>query len=166
MFDLKMTQQDNFKFNGVRDGMKWKTAVERYFISCAPVLMEILSWAERQEFDITVDVLQQAIGTKLVRQQVLDVNAQIWGFLSNLIAGSAETIFKRAKRLYGVDAWRRLVRHINKGSELHLDILKREMKNAMSRQMKILSGTEVGVADAEHANQAYIDGGGEAPKDK
>ena len=168
MFDVKMTQQDNFKFNGNKDGVKWKVAVERYFISCAPVLMAIFEWAEKAENEpgISVEDFQRAVGPKLSHQQVLNANAQLWGFLSNLISGSAETIFKRATKLNGLDAWRRLVRHIDHGAELRLDSLKREMKIAQNKPIKTLNDVELGVAEYENAIQAYTEAGGLPPTEK
>jgi hypothetical protein len=49
IFDMKMSLQDDYKFNGSKDGFKWKGKVGSYFTTCAPVLMEVLKWAERQD---------------------------------------------------------------------------------------------------------------------
>ena len=85
--------------------MKWKGKVERYFISCAPVLMEILAWAERQDqTPIDVTKFKEAVGGKLNHDQVLSTNAALWGFLSGVVSGSAETMFKQADQLNGIDA--------------------------------------------------------------
>ena len=60
-------------------------------------------------------------------------------------------MFKRADRLNGLDAWRRLVRHIDHGRELRLDTLKGEMKTAQMKLMKGLQDIEPGVAQCEDA---------------
>ena len=118
--------QEEFKFNGVKDGMKWKDKVERYFISCAPVLLDVLVWAERQDNElITHDRFQYALSRTMTAGQILNLNAALWGFLSCVVSGSADTMFKRATRLNGIDAWRRLVRHIDHGRELRLNDLRR-----------------------------------------
>ena len=39
IFDQKMSLQEEYRFNGVKDGFKWKTKVQAYFTTCAPVLM-------------------------------------------------------------------------------------------------------------------------------
>ena len=168
MFDIKMTQQENFKFNGTKDGMKWKLAVERYLISCAPVLLEIFKWAETMptEPGLNIETFKRAVGAKMTDAQVHDLNSQLWGFISNLISGSAETIFRRAPQLNGLDAWRRLVRHIDHGRELRLASLKREMKAIQSKPIKTLADVELGVAEYENVIQAYVQGGGEQPSDK
>ena len=45
IFDQKMTLPEGYRFNGVKDGFKWEGNIEAYFITCAPVLMEIFRWA-------------------------------------------------------------------------------------------------------------------------
>ena len=167
IFDIKMSLQEDMKFDGVKDGMKWKCKVERYFISCAPVLMNILSWAERQDNNvISVELFKSAVGMKLTPDQVLSVNAALWGFLSSVVSGSAETMFKRADRLNGLDAWRRLVRHSDHGRELRLDALRREMKLMQMKPLKSLQEIERGVAYFENTIQEYVLAGGTPPTDK
>ena len=45
IFDQKMALQDDFKFNGVKDGHKWKNKGHGYFMTCAPVLMGVFRLA-------------------------------------------------------------------------------------------------------------------------
>ena len=90
-----MALQDDFKFNGIKGGLAWKGKLERYFISKAPILKPILEWAEEAGLEeITVSKLFEATGDALTEDQVLMINASIWGFLSNAISGPADTIFK------------------------------------------------------------------------
>ena len=94
---MKMAPQEEYKYNGVKDGIKWKERIEGYFISCAPVLMSILSWVERQDNEvITVDWVQAAVGSKMSYEQVFNSDAQLWGLLRAVVSGSAETMFRRA----------------------------------------------------------------------
>ena len=73
-----MTLQEDLKFNGVKDGVKWKSRIEGYFISCAPVLMNVLSWAETMDNEvITAPLFQQAVGIRLSHDQLLNVNAAL-----------------------------------------------------------------------------------------
>ena len=167
IFDNKMTIQDDFKFNGVKDGLKWKGKVERYFISCAPVLLDILTWAEREDNEvISVERFTEAVGLKLTGDQVLNINAALWGFLSGVVSGSAETMFKRADQLNGLDAWRRLVRHIDQGRDLHRNALRREMKQMHLKPMKSLQDVEQGVAEFENVIAEYTLAGGTPPTEK
>jgi len=79
--------------------------VENHFISVAPVLQEVLEWAEEQDLTlITRDSFVAAVGNRLTYEQVVIVNAAIRGFLAAAVSGSAETLFMGAIRLNGLDA--------------------------------------------------------------
>ncbi len=49
LFDDKLSSQDEYRFNGSKGGWNWKGKMERYFISKAPVLRELLEWVEKDE---------------------------------------------------------------------------------------------------------------------
>ena len=51
IYDDKMMTQPEYRFDGTKDGAKWKSKVERYFITKVPVAMEILKWAEAHNLD-------------------------------------------------------------------------------------------------------------------
>ena len=111
IFDHKMTLQDEFKSNGVKDGFKWKGEIGKYFITCAPVLMELLRWAERQDHTpITAATFAHVVSLKMSEEQSANLTTQLWGFLTAVVSGSAETMFKRADQsvgeMDGTDAWR------------------------------------------------------------
>ena len=98
----------------------------RYFIARAPILRDILEFAELEDMEeITIERFQLAAGHALTEDQILTINAGIWGFLAGCITGSAESLFERADVLDGLDAWRRVVRHIDHGREIHLETLRR-----------------------------------------
>ena len=167
IFDMKMALQEEYKFNGVKDGNKWKERIEGYFISCAPVLMSILAWVERQDNEvITVDWVQAAVGPKMTHEQVLNSDAQLWGFLRAVVSGSAETMFRRATRLHGYDAWRRLIRHVDQGREIRLSELRRNMKFVQMKPIKNLSEVEQGVAEFENKIQEFVTAGGDGPSEE
>ena len=167
IFDMKMALQEEYKFNGVKDGNKWKERIEGYFISCAPVLMSILAWVERQDNEvITVDWVQAAVGPKMTPEQVLNSDAQLWGFLRAVVSGSAETMFRRATRLHGYDAWRRLIRHVDQGREIRLSELRRNMKFVQMKPIKNLSEVEQGVAEFENKIQEFVTAGGDGPSEE
>ena len=46
MFDDKLMLNEEYRYNGVKGGAAWKSKAERYFVSKAPVLRELLEWAE------------------------------------------------------------------------------------------------------------------------
>jgi hypothetical protein len=78
LFDHKMTLQDEFKFNGVKDGYKWKGKVENYMMACAPVMMEILRWADRQNMEpIKWETISYAVSTKMTEDQAASMVTQV-----------------------------------------------------------------------------------------
>ena len=171
IFDHKMTLQDEYRFNGTKDGIKWKNKVHGYFVTCAPVLLEVLRWAECQDqTPISNETFTYAVSMRLSEEQSANLTTQMWGFLAAVVSGSAETMFKRADRcvgeMNGIDAWRRLVRHIDHGRDIRLDDLRHEMKLMHLRTMKNLEDVEQGVAAFENSIYDFVQAGGPAPSDK
>ena len=88
LFDDKLMSVEEYKFNGVKGGLMWKSRIERYFISKAPVLKEIFEWAEEEDNEvITAARFKEAVGPRLDEEQIALVNAAIWGFLSGVLSG-------------------------------------------------------------------------------
>ena len=79
-----MDPTDNRTLSEKLGDIAWKGKVERYFISRAPILREILMWAEKQDMEeITAGKFQKIVGERLTPEQVAMTKAAIWGFLSN-----------------------------------------------------------------------------------
>ena len=166
LFDDKLTMQEEFRFYDVKGGPQWKGRIERYFISKAPILKGILDWAEEKDREtIDVDLLRKAIGRQLTEDQILTMNAAIWGFLSGALHGTAETIFKRAEPLNGIESWRRIVRFIDHGREIRLETLRREVKMLHLKPIKEIEAVEEGVAEFENTILEYEQAGGTAFQD-
>ena len=153
MFDDKLSERSEYQYAGeVGTGIAWKGKVERHFISRAPVMMNILKWAEDQGLEkITEPMLAAAIGSKLTDEQQMIMNGQLWGFLSASVSGSADSLFKGADALQGIDAWRILTRYILQGKDIRIETLRREMKVAIARPISGLDKMEEGIAEFEHA---------------
>ena len=78
MFDDKLTMDADFKFDSVSYGSAWKTKIERYMVYKAPVLKELLEWAEAQDGEAIPEAkMVAACSRKLSEEQALNVNAQI-----------------------------------------------------------------------------------------
>ncbi len=78
IFDEKLATQAEYKFDGMRGGVAWKGKTERHFVSRAPIIKDVLKWAEECELEvITVEKFLQAAGDKLDEEQVLSVNAAL-----------------------------------------------------------------------------------------
>ena len=161
IFDEKLTLQAEYKFDGIKGGIAWKGKLERYFISKAPILKELLEWAESEDMEtVTVDMFKQAVGTRMTDTQVLTVNAELWGFLSGALSGTAETMFKRAETLNGLDAWRRMARFVDNGRAIRLETLRREVKTMHLRPIKNLEAVNEGIAEFENLIAEYEQAGG------
>ena len=66
----------------------------------------------------------------------------------------------------GIDAWRRLVRHIDHGRDLRLDDLRQEMKTMHLKPIKTIGDVEQGVAAFENSIYEFAQAGGTPPSDK
>jgi hypothetical protein len=163
MFDDKLTEKADYTYTGkAGTGIAWKGKVERHFISRAPVIMNILKWAEEQGLNkITEADFARAVGSKLTEEQQMIMNGQLWGFLSAAVSGSAETMFNGADALQGIDAWRAITRYILQGKDIRIEALRRDMKLAVARPILSLEKMEEGIAEFEHAIKQYEDAGGE-----
>ena len=130
IFDNKIAGQSEFQFNSHKGGDQWKGKTERYLMSVVPAAYAIFTWAEKQEVPITQEKYEEAVGLGLTtwdrdsteKDHLYALNNAIWGFLSNCVAGEAQTIFKKAGTLMGVEAWRRISRFIDHGREIRLDL--------------------------------------------
>ena len=129
--------------------------------SKVPALLEILKWAEKHDkAEVTEEALDGVVGHFLERPKQEVLNAAIWGFLSSCLSGSAETIFKSAEDLNGLDAWRRVVRIIDSGLLLRLEELRGEVRMLHTRPMKDLDQVNAGSAEFEAKLKEYKDAGG------
>ena len=105
LFDDKVMLTAEYQWDGTKGGAAWKSRVERYFITKAPVLRELLEWAEAQDAaTISESQVVEATSRRLTEEQAMAVNAQICGFLSGCVQGTAETMFRRADCFNGFDA--------------------------------------------------------------
>ncbi len=131
IFDDKLVVNDEYRYNGVKNGVRWKTKLTNYFISRAPLLKEILEWAEEQDNIVIIhDLFLKATSGSLTEKQCLSLDAAIRGFLAGCLHGTAKTMFKRAETLNGLDAWRVMARQVDHGRPVRLETLRREVKVA------------------------------------
>ena len=93
LLDEKLAFQTAFQYNGVKGGRTWKEAVEREIISKSPCLKNLMRWAEeRDQHAISEELIFRAVGSKMTEDQILGVNASIWGFMAKALTGPAKTI--------------------------------------------------------------------------
>ena len=78
LFDDKVMLSAEYHWDGTKGGANWKSRVERYFITKAPVLRELLEWAEAQDAaTISEAQVVEATSRRLTEEQAMVVNAQI-----------------------------------------------------------------------------------------
>ena len=143
MFDDKLMLNEEYRYNGIKGGAAWKSKLERYFVSKAPALRELLEWAESLDnAEISEAKMVLATSARLTEEQAVSVNAQISGFLSGCLHGTADVMFKRAGWNNRVDAWRRLVRQVDHGRSIWLETLRREIHEIHTRPIKTLEAVE------------------------
>ncbi len=171
-FDDKIPLQKDFQFNGKHGGDTWKGKVERYFISKVPALERVLQWAEKVRLpkgmeSINGDLYGHAVGSHIAVAPYMtpleaeSLSGMLWGFLSNCVSDDAETIFKGAATLNGIDAWRRIVRFIDHGRGIRLEQLRAEVRALHGRPIRSLEVLDVGIAEFENKINEYKAAGGE-----
>ena len=130
MFDDKMTTQDAYRFDGAKGGDQWKGRTKRYLMAKVPAAKAILEWAEAADDKIIDDLMLKQVTDHVITDEQRELfNSAIWGFLSGCLTGEAETVFKRAEDLNGVDSWRRIVRYIDHGRGIRLEALRSEVRS-------------------------------------
>ena len=78
MFDNKLMLNEEYRYNGLKGGAAWKSKLERYFVSKAPVLRELLEWAKSQDNTVIDEAtMVRAVSVRLTEEQALSVNAQL-----------------------------------------------------------------------------------------
>ena len=64
--DEKLAEREEYRYGGKNGGIAWKRKVENHFISRAPVMQAILTWAEEEELNpISRERFAAAVGDKL-----------------------------------------------------------------------------------------------------
>lgn len=167
IYDDKMVTQAEYRFDGIKEGAKWKSKVERYFITKVPVAMEILKWAEAHNLEkINESKFIIASQPHLNEEQCQTFSREIWGFLSGCLSGQAEVHFKRADMLNGLDAWRRVVRIIEDTLPMRFEQLRRAAQMVHMKVIKDLDGTPNGIAEFENTLEEYEAVGGARADDQ
>ncbi len=161
LYDDKLTTQNEYRFDGVKGGIAWKSKIGRYLMSKVPAMKKLLKWSEKMDMRVVTEALaERAVGTAMTYTQLQTLNAAVWGFLSGCVSGTAETMFNQAEELNGLDAWRRIVRIIDHGLPLKLEELRQEVRVIHTKPIKDLESVPVGIAEFEAKIKEYSDAGG------
>ena len=169
VFDTgKMTVMADYKFDGAKGGDRWKTKVENHLISRVPLLNELLNYVERVPDQVIISrpLIKMIVGTQINDAQIEKLDNALWGFLNAGLHGEAEVIFKRASRLAGIDAWKKIVRHIQFGRPIRLENLRLAMKTLSMHSFKGLEQVATGIAAFENRHREYEEAGGRPTDDE
>ena len=136
-----------------------------------PALYKILQWAERQKGHIIFEKLRQSAGKGLnsfdrygpPADHMAAADATVCGCVSNCAAGEAKLLFKQAGRLEGIQAWRRIARLIENGSDGKCKQLRREVRMARSHHIRSLVHVTMRIAKYENKIRDYVDAGCRQP---
>ena len=113
-------------------------------------MLDILKWAEQHdEQKITDEMFEAVVGHFMTPRQQAELQGAIWTFLGGCLSGSAETMWKKADPLCGLDAWRRVVRTIDNGAHLHLESLQDIVRVIHLKPIKDFESVETGIAEFE-----------------
>jgi len=117
--DEKIAALTDYQYNGSNGGDKWRIKTRNYIIGKSPAMLPVLKWVEQLgETPCDVASTRSAIAEygMMVEVDIEKISANIWSFLSTCLSGAAMTIFESVDVLNGLDAWRQLHNHIQKGS--------------------------------------------------
>ena len=168
IFDEKMTERAEFKYNGSTGGDRWKRRLEGYLIPRVPALKELFEYIEHMPDGVivTAQLIQAAVGQWMTPYQQDNLNRALYGFLAGCFTGDADTVFKGARMLQGFDAWKRMIRSIDHGRTLRLDVLRDETKVLHLKPFRSLEAVNIGITEFENKHQEFIEAGGAPVADR
>ncbi len=171
IFDDKIAISEDFKFNGVSGGDKWRVKIRGYWISRCPTLMPMLDWAERRETaPVRVEDLygkawrRQSNFIKIPDEQTDRLNELIWGFLNTCLTGEARTSFESVHALNGLDAWRVIIQEVQRGRNIRLAQLRKIIRNPP--HIGKVDDVANGILKFENNIREYVAAGGDEPNEK
>ena len=82
------------------------------------------------------------------------------------MSAEADTIFSRAGDLRGIDAWRKIIRYIDRGKSIKLEQMRREMKTQHMKPIKNMESVAIGIGEFELRLKEYAEIGGTMPDDE
>ena len=128
LFDDKVAISQEYAYDGVTNGERWKKKVRGYWLAKCPDVQPLLDWAEsKKDQVITEEEFLDKVKSNfwMMEEDVKRVNGLIWGFLNSCLKGDAQSIFELAEELHGVEAWWLVVQYIHRGSDVRLATLRR-----------------------------------------
>ena len=132
LFDEKLAITNDFTYDGIRGGERWRKKVRGYFLTKCPELQPILDWTELMDGEtITEEKLMKETERNfwMKMADVRKVAGAVWGFLGTATQGNAHAVHELAPELGGFEAWRLLVQDIHRSQHVRRGTLRRVMRN-------------------------------------
>ncbi len=156
IFDDKVALSETYKFVGGEGGERWRMKIRGYWIARFPALQSILNWAEDMgEKRITFELVSSRSlqGQWMTEASVPRLSELLWGFMNTCLAGEAHTCFETADTLNGLEAWRLIVRDIQKGKTMRMCQLRKLIRNPP--QITRLEDVDHGLIRFENLHKEY-----------
>ena len=156
IFDDKVALSETYKFVGGEGGERWRMKIRGYWIARFPALQSILNWAEDMgEKRITFELVSsRSLQDKwMAEASVPRLSELLWGFMNTCLAGEAHRCFETADTLNGLEAWRLIVRDIQKGKTMRMCQLRKLIRNPP--QITRLEDVDHGLIRFENLHKEY-----------
>ena len=167
LFDDKVAMSETYRFSGGEGGERWRIKIRGYWISKFPALQAILNWAEDMGENKVTDEIVSARSLQhewMTEASVPRLSEVLWGFLNTCLAGEAHAIFEGADMLNGLEAWRLIVKDIQKGKNMRICQLRKIIKSPP--QIAKIEDVDRGITKFENLHREYADVVGDrAPHD-
>mgnify|MGYP003328744203 FL=1 len=105
------------RYDGEHKGAQWKSNVQPYLISRAPVIAHILQYVEEHEDQSAlIEDLFPHVGVQ--KSMLMQLSLDLWGFLTLNLHGTAKIWVSNSKMMEGFDLWRKAMKSVRSRSEI------------------------------------------------
>ena len=156
------TAKDNQGDGSPESGPAWMSWTRLYMIGNAPDAEHLLNFAESAQTPIMNQHVASMNGSPQLTVDPTILSGHIWKYLNQATVKSARSIFENLEIRNGLEAWRRLYRHIHKGSLLQKHTLGQKIQSPAS-YLKEAGNLSIGIDKWEQDIRDYMAAGGQAP---
>ena len=167
MFDEKIAVLQEFQYNGVSGGDKWRVKTRNYLVGKCPAILPLFKWMEKLgETPCNPHTAALAIHEygMMIELDVEQVACALWAFLGTCLSGNALTIFESAEVLNGFDVWRQIHNHISLGSATRRMTLREPAIHP--KPAKTEEDIAIAITRWENDLKHYQEAGGDIPNDE
>ena len=156
------TAQNNQYDGSTENGAAWLRWTKMYLVGNAPDALTMLNLAESASGTITMEHVMGINRSHSLGVDAVTLAGHIWRYLNQATVKGARAIFENLEIRNGLEAWRRLYRHVHKGSQLQKHTLGMRIQTPAS-YLKSAGSLSVGVDKWEQDIRDYVAAGGQEP---